>query len=118
MRVTIASEGNNVSGHFGHCEGFKVYDIKGKKIINESLVENPGHKPGFLPQFLNDLGVEIIIAGGMGERAQQLFNKNNIDVIVGACGECGEVIKRFLDGTLVSSGSVCREHEHEGDCGE
>jgi len=118
MRVTIASEGNNVSGHFGHCEGFKVYDIEGEKITNESFVENPGHRPGFLPQFLSDLGVGTIIAGGMGERAQQLFNENNIDVIVGARGECSEVIMGFLDGTLISTGSVCREHEHEGNCGE
>lgn len=118
MRVSIASEGNNVSGHFGHCEGFKVYDIQDKKIVRESFVENPGHKPGFLPQFLNDIGAGIIIAGGMGERAQQLFNENNIDVIVGARGECGEVIKCYLDGGLLSSGSVCREHEHEGNCGE
>ena len=117
MRVTIASEGNNVSGHFGHCEGFKVYDVEGKKIVNESFVENPGHKPGFLPKFLNDLGAAIIIAGGMGERAQQLFKENNIDVIVGAKGECEDVMKQFLHGTLVSTRSVCREHEHEGNCG-
>ncbi|WBW96923.1 NifB/NifX family molybdenum-iron cluster-binding protein [Oceanirhabdus sp. W0125-5] len=118
MRVTIASDGNNVSGHFGHCEGFKVYEVEGEKIISESFVENPGHRPGFLPQFLNDIGASIIIACGMGERAQQLFNENNINVIVGARGYCGDVMKCFLDGTLVSTGSVCREHEHEGNCGE
>ena len=54
----------------------------------------------------------------MGETAQQLFADNNIDVIVGASGSTDDIINKYIDGTLVSGGSVCREHMHEGHCNE
>ncbi|OFI07157.1 dinitrogenase iron-molybdenum cofactor [Clostridium acetireducens DSM 10703] len=118
MKIAIASEGNFVSGHFGHCEGFTLYNLAGKEIEKKEFVANPGHKPGFLPVFLSELNVDIIIAGGMGEMAQQLFVENNIKVIVGAEGECDKVIEEYIAGNLQSTGSVCREHQHEGNCGE
>ena len=58
--------GNTVSGHFGHCENFNIYDAEDGKITAEEVVANPGHRPGFLPNFLADRGVQVIIAGGMG----------------------------------------------------
>ncbi|MFW5982187.1 MAG: NifB/NifX family molybdenum-iron cluster-binding protein, partial [Halanaerobiaceae bacterium] len=54
MKIAIASQNGIVSNHFGHCEGFKVYQIENKEIITEDFIANPGHKPGFLPVFLND----------------------------------------------------------------
>ncbi|GAA0116506.1 NifB/NifX family molybdenum-iron cluster-binding protein [Clostridium senegalense] len=117
MKIAISSEGNYVSGHFGHCEGFSIYEVK-EGNINKSFVENPGHKPGFLPVFLNDLGVTTIISGGMGERAQELFAENSIEVVVGASGLCDDLVNEYIKGNLKSTGSVCREHEHEGNCGE
>lgn len=118
MKVAIASEGKNVSGHFGHCEGFMIYDIQNDNVKNVNFVENPGHKPGFLPVFLSDLDVNIIISGGMGEMAQQLFNENDIEVIVGVSGNCDDIIQKYIEGELKSTGSICREHEHEGHCEE
>ena len=49
MKIAIASEGKNVSGHFGHCEGFTMYEVKEDKVLNSQFVPNPGHRPGFLP---------------------------------------------------------------------
>ncbi|HBI92889.1 MAG TPA: dinitrogenase iron-molybdenum cofactor [Terrisporobacter glycolicus] len=118
MKIAVASENKCVSGHFGHCEGFEIYDIENNSIVKKEFVANPGHRPGFLPVFLKDLNVNIIISGGMGETAQQLFVDNNINVIVGACGSTDDIVNKYIDGTLVSSGSVCREHMHEGHCNE
>lgn len=118
MKIAIASEGKNVSGHFGHCEGFTIYESQDSKVLNKSFTENPGHRPGFLPVFLKDLGVNIIIAGGMGATAQELFNENKIEVVVGASGSCDDVIEKYLCDELKSTGSVCREHQHEGHCHE
>lgn len=118
MKIAIASEGMYVSAHFGHCEGFAVYEIEENNTVNKDFIQNPGHRPGFLPNFLKGLGVNVVIAGGMGETAQQLFAQNNIDVIVGAQGYCDDVIKQYLNGELKSTGSVCREHKHEGHCHE
>lgn len=118
MKLAIASEGKHVSGHFGHCEGFTVYEVDGRQIVNRQFVENPGHKPGFLPVFLKDLDIDVIVSGGMGAKAQELFNENGIEVVVGAQGFCDDVVEQYIRGELESTGSVCREHAHEGHCEE
>lgn len=118
MKISIASEGNRVSGHFGHCEGFTIYQVEDGKALSKEVVANPGHRPGFLPVFLKDLGVDVIISGGMGETAQILFKEKGIDVVVGAQGFCDDAIEKYCNGQLKSTNSVCREHQHEGECGE
>lgn len=118
MKIAIASEGKYVSGHFGHCEGFTVYEVEENKVVKKDFKQNPGHRPGFLPNFLKELGVNVVISGGMGETAQRLFAQNNIEVVVGAQGDCDDVIQRYLKGELESTGSICREHQHHGHCHE
>lgn len=117
MRVAIACDGNNVSGHFGHCEGFTVYEIENKSVAGASFLENPGHKPGFLPKYLGEKGINAIISGGMGEMAQTLFAQNGIEVVVGAEGDIDDVIAKYISKGLISTGSVCEHHEHSGSCG-
>ncbi|OPJ57676.1 NifB/NifX family molybdenum-iron cluster-binding protein [Clostridium oryzae] len=118
MKIAIASEEKYVSGHFGHCGGFTIYDAEDGKIINKNYTPNPGHKPGYLPVFLKKLDVNVIIAGGMGETAQQLFSENGIEVVVGAQGVCDEAVQKYINGELKSTGSICKEHEYEGHCNE
>jgi predicted Fe-Mo cluster-binding NifX family protein len=116
MKIAIASDGKCVSGHFGHCEGFIMYEVGEAQPLIKEFVPNPGHRPGFLPVFLHEKNVNVIIAGGMGETAQELFKENQIEVIVGAEGLCDDVIQKFINGQLNSTGSVCTEHVHEGHC--
>lgn len=113
IRVAVASEGENVTGHFGHCSNFNLYDAENGDIKAEKSVPNPGHKPGFLPNYLNDLGVNVIISGGMGGGAVDIFNEKDIEVIVGISGSAREAAERYLRGELVSTGSVCHEHSHD-----
>lgn len=116
-KVAIASEGANVCGHFGHCEGFTIYSTEAGKIVGETFLPNPGHKPGLLPNLLNDNGVQVVIAGGMGQGAIDIFNEKGIDVITGAGGPLEQSILKYLTGSLTSSGSVCHEHQHADECG-
>ncbi|WP_373898637.1 NifB/NifX family molybdenum-iron cluster-binding protein [Haloimpatiens sp. FM7315] len=118
MKIAVASNGKNVSGHFGHCEGFTIYEVEEGKILNVNFTNNPGHKPGYLPVFLSELNVNVIISGGMGETAQNLFNENNIEVVVGAEGLALDAAKQYVEGGLKSTGSICREHANEGHCNE
>ncbi len=117
MRIAIATENGLVSSHFGHCSGFTIYDTRDGKIESANFVPNPGHEPGALPVFLGNMKVQIVIAGGMGERAQMLFSQNNIEVIVGASGSADDAVASYLNGSLKSAGVVCTEHAHEGSCG-
>lgn len=118
MKIAVACEGSKVSGHFGHCEQFMMFNVNEDKIESSEGVANPGHKPGFLPRFLNDQGINVIISGGMGGAAVGLFNENNIEVVVGAQGEANEMVNRYLKGELKSTGSICHEHSHSDSCGD
>ncbi|WP_084233021.1 NifB/NifX family molybdenum-iron cluster-binding protein [Papillibacter cinnamivorans] len=116
MRIAVASEGNAVTGHFGHCTNFNLYDTENGAVVREESVPNPGHRPGFLPNFLADRGVNVIISGGMGGGAVDIFNERNVEVVVGASGDAKEAVLSYLKGELKSTGSVCHEHQHHGDC--
>ena len=118
MKIVVAAMGNQVAGHFGHCETFLFFDTADGNITGEQAVPNPGHRPGFLPNFLADNGAQVIIAGGMGGGAVDIFNERGVEVIVGAQGDARAAVEAYLRGELISTGSVCHEHQHAGECGE
>ncbi|NLZ52294.1 MAG: dinitrogenase iron-molybdenum cofactor [Thermoanaerobacteraceae bacterium] len=108
MKIAIPTDRGQVSAHFGHCEEFTIYDVDANNKVNsKEVIENPGHEPGFLPIFLSEHNVDCVIAGGMGTRARQLFDKNNIQTITGASGIVDEVVREYLTGQLVTNGNFC-----------
>lgn len=117
IKIAVAAEGKNVTQHFGHCSNFLIYDVENEKIIKEESVPSPGHKPGFLPNFLADLGVNVIISGGMGGGAVDIFNERNVEVVVGATGDGKTAVQSYLNGELITTGSVCQEHQRHDECG-
>lgn len=117
MKIAVASEGNMVTEHFGHCTNFIVFETADKAIVKGEPIPNPGHKPGFLPNFLADLGVNVIISGGMGGGAVDIFNGRNIEVITGATGKAERAVEKYLADELVSTGSICHEHHFHDQCG-
>ena len=64
------------------------------------------------------MGANVIISGGMGGGAVDIFNEKNIEVITGAQGKAEDLVDRYLLGELKSTGSVCHEHQHHDECGE
>ena len=117
MKIAVASEGNHVTGHFGHCEKFWIFVTEDQAIAGETSLINPGHRPGFLPNYLYDQGVQVIISGGMGGGAIDIFNEHGIEVVVGAEGEARANVEMYLKGDLKSTGSVCHDHAHADSCG-
>jgi predicted Fe-Mo cluster-binding NifX family protein len=105
-----------ITEHFGHCVNFNVFDTENGIIVKSESITNPGHRPGFLPNFLNDLGVNVIISGGMGGGAIDIFNEKGIEVIVGATGKAKDAAMDYLQGRLKSSGSVCHQHMNHDEC--
>ena len=116
MKIALPCMGTEIWQHFGHCENFMVYDVENGKIIREESVANPGHRPGFLPNFLADMGVEVVIAGGMGGGAVDIFNERQVEVVVGASGDAKKAVISYLNGELQTTGEVCHEHEHADEC--
>jgi len=94
--------------HFGHCEQFALIDTEKKKIRGKVMHTPPAHEPGVLPRWLHDLGARVIIAGGMGSRAQQLFVESGIEVVTGAPMDSPEsLVRQYLTGILVTGDNVC-----------
>ena len=114
MKISISTDGDSVSAHFGRCPSFTIADVDNGKLINREVIDNPGHDPGFLPKFLHQKGVNCIIAGGMGQRAVGLFTEQNIEVIVGISGLINEVIEKIEKGTLEGGESLCDPGDGKG----
>jgi len=107
MRIAVSTDGINVASHFGRCSEYTIVDIENEKIVKEEKVQNPGHQPGLLPKYLSDMGVDYIITGGMGPRAQGFFSQYNIKTVIGAMGSVDKVVENFIKNELVIGESQC-----------
>jgi Mrp family chromosome partitioning ATPase/predicted Fe-Mo cluster-binding NifX family protein len=110
MRIAIPLADGKLAMHFGHCERFALVDADPteKKIVKREDIEAPPHEPGLLPKWLSERGANVIIAGGMGSRAQGLFAEQNIQVVVGAPAATAErLVDDYLAGTLLGGDNVC-----------
>ena len=110
MKIALPIATGKLCMHFGHCEQFVLIDVDEttSKITGKTMVTPPPHEPGLLPRWLAEQGVTNIIAGGMGQRAQTLFQERNIAVVVGApvC-EPETLVADYLSGSLVSGANAC-----------
>ena len=113
MKIAVATEGAAISEHFGHCEAFCIYETEEGKITGQSTLPNPGHGTVPLPRLLKGMGVETIIAGGMGPGASQGCQAQGIETILGAKGEPQAAVEAYLRGELKSNGALCQHHAHE-----
>ena len=110
MKIAIPLAGGKLAMHFGHCERFALVDVDPaeKKILGREDIDAPPHQPGLLPPWLAERGATMIIAGGMGQRAQGLFTEQGIQVIVGAPSDTPErLVGDYLAGTLQAGENAC-----------
>lgn len=110
MKIAIPLVHGKLSLHFGHCEEFALIevDFQTKAIKNKNILTAPPHQPGLLPKWLGEHGTNVIIASGMGSRAQGLFAEQNIDVVVGAPSDSPEtLVSAYLNGTLKAGENIC-----------
>ncbi|MFQ5808484.1 MAG: NifB/NifX family molybdenum-iron cluster-binding protein [Armatimonadota bacterium] len=109
MKVAIAVDGEHVSQHFGRCERYEVVELNGEEMVGRQALPNPGQEPGRLPRMLNELGVDTVIAGGIGRRAQDMFLLFGIVTLTGVSGPVGQALERLAAGELKDGESTC-EH--------
>jgi len=110
MRIAIPLAGDKLAMHFGHCERFALVDADpaNKNILKREDILAPPHEPGLLPEWLGERGTTVIIAGGMGQRAQGLFAQRGIQVVVGTSSDTPErLVDAFLAGTLQTGANIC-----------
>ena len=110
MRYAVPVTDGKLSAHFGHCQYFAMIDVDEAKgiILNQEVVPSPGHQPGLLPTWLAEEGVSVVIAHGMGSRAQSLFEENRIQVIIGTIeDDPDKVVLDCMRGILATGDNIC-----------
>lgn len=108
FKAAVPLAGGVLCNHFGHCEQFAVLQVQEGQIGATELHTPPPHEPGVLPRWLGGLGVNLIIAGGMGQRALSLFTEQGIRVITGAPNqEPVALVQNYLAGSLTTGPNVC-----------
>ncbi|NLB20231.1 MAG: dinitrogenase iron-molybdenum cofactor [Clostridium sp.] len=113
MKIAVASNQGIVSGHFGKSQGFDIFESEGKDVKPLKTLTNDGHEAG-IHQLVKE-NVDVLIVGGMGQKAMVKLKENNIEVICGAEGETFDAARACAEGTLESKGSLCEgDHNHEG----
>jgi predicted Fe-Mo cluster-binding NifX family protein len=107
-RIAIPTSEGKLDGHFGHCKQFAMVDIENQSISEITYLDAPPHQPGLLPRWLAERGATDVIAGGMGQRAIQLFNDRGVNVFVGApILSPDELVHGFLNKTLEFTANYC-----------
>lgn len=112
MKIAVPVAQDQLCTHFGHCESFLFFDVDPdtKNILKKEVLTAPPHEPGLLPKLLSEKGVNLVIAGGMGGRAQQLFQQNGVKVVTGASpanGSPEEIVNVYLAGSLQTGANPC-----------
>ena len=108
MKFAIPLADGKLTAHFGHCQEFAIIEVEENEITKKETLVPPPHEPGVLPSWLHSLGANVIIAGGMGGRAIDLFKQNDINVIIGApASEPEELVRSYLNNTLATGANVC-----------
>ena len=123
MKIAVATDEDKgleavLSQHFGRCPYYVVVDVDEEEIKGVKTVQNPFYgshgQPGEVPTFIKNLGVQAIIAGGMGPRAIGFFEQFGIQAVTGVSGMVKEVVRAFVDGEIEGA-SACKDHDSSHD---
>ena len=130
MKIAVPLRGERFSEHFGGAEMFALYtvDAAAREVCRRDDLAPPEHGRGIFPMWLKSQGATVILAGGMGPRASDLFARHGITVMLGVDGgDPDELVRDYLHGRVASTGELCHEHgfhdcshhaAHGGRCGD
>lgn len=109
-KLAIPIAGGRLCTHFGHCESFSLVEIdeQERRVVQVETLQAPPHEPGLLPEWLARRGVDVVIAGGMGSRAKELFAERGIRVVTGADSLTPEELAgAYMEDSLRIRGNAC-----------
>lgn len=116
MKIAVTYENGQVFQHFGHTEEFKVYDTEDKKILSSQVVGTGGSGHEALAVFLKNLGVKVLICGGIGGGARTALAQAGIDLYPGASGDADQAVEALLNGSLdYDPNTMCSHHHEDGE---
>ncbi|MCF8119015.1 MAG: P-loop NTPase [Deltaproteobacteria bacterium] len=106
--IAVPVSDGKLAAHFGHCENFAFMETRDGKLRKTEMREPPAHEPGVLPQWLHEQGADVVIVGGMGQRAQELLREKGVEVLIGAPMDSPESLAhQYLSNTLMTGDNMC-----------
>ncbi len=118
MKLAVTYENGSVFQHFGRTEAFKVYEIEDDKVVRAEVIGTNGSGHSALAGVLAELGIDVLICGGIGGGAQAALADAGIEVCAGAQGSADEAVEAYLRGELTDAGVTCDHHGAHHECGE
>ena len=118
MKLAVTYENGSVFQHFGRTEAFKVYEIEDDKVVRAEVIDTNGSGHSALAGVLAELGIDVLICGGIGGGAQAALADAGIEVCAGAQGSADEAVAAYLRGELTDAGVTCDHHGAHHECGE
>ena len=118
MKLAVPTREGWVDDHFGHCDHYTIFTIEDKQVISREVLASPqgcGCKSGIAAD-LEKMGVEVMLAGNMGDGALNKLSAHNIRVIRGCRGDIEAVVSGFLAGFILDSGVGCSAHAEGHEC--
>lgn len=118
MKIAVTYEAGEVFQHFGHTAAFKLYEAHDGKIVASQVVETNGSGHGALAGLLADLGVNVLICGGIGGCARTALADAGIALYGGVSGDADEAAEAFVAGQLnFDPNARCSHHGEGHSCG-
>ena len=114
MKIAATYENGNIFQHFGHTAQFKIYTVENGEIVSSEVVDTNGSGHGALAGFLENLGVNALICGGIGGGARFALQDADIEVYGGVSGDADDAVEAFVSGALSFDPNACCSHHHEG----
>lgn len=119
MKIAATYDNGQIFQHFGRTEFFKVYEVEAGKVVSSRVISSNGSGHGALAGILAELGIDVLICGGIGSGAQNALREAGIEICAGAQGDTDEAVERYLAGSLVDAGVTCDHHHgQEHTCGD
>lgn len=117
IKIAIPTRNKLVDDHFGHCAYYTFFSISEKKEIeDEEMYEAPagcGCKSN-IAGILRENGVEVLLAGNMGQGAVNVISSAGITVYRGCSGDVKTLTEAFLKEEVEDSGKTCNHHHEDG----
>ena len=115
MKIAVPTRGGVVDNHFGHCDHYTIFTVNDGEVKMKESLPSPqgcGCKSGVV-FVLRQKGVQVMLAGNIGEGAKNVLESNEIKVIRGCSGDIDKLVSDYLAGNVVDNGELCNHH----DCG-
>jgi len=113
MKVAVPTRGSVVDDHFGHCEYFTIFNVENNEVQSKERQDSPvgcGCKSN-IASILQEKGVEVMLAGNMGQGAVNVLNASNISVVRGCSGDIDKLVAQWIDGKIKDQHILCDHHD-------